>query len=66
MVQYEMFGLNREKQAKYAEKQMYKLEKVPTIIVFKGNKEVGRIVETVDKSVETDLVKIINGGKGLD
>jgi hypothetical protein len=45
---------------------MYKLDKVPTIIVFKGNKEVGRIVETVEKSVENDLVEIINGGKDLD
>jgi hypothetical protein len=45
---------------------MYKLEKVPTIIVFKGNKEVGRIVETVDKSVENGLVKIINEGKELE
>jgi thiol-disulfide isomerase/thioredoxin len=66
MSQYQMFGVNREKAAKYAEKQMYKLEKVPTIIVFKGNKEVGRIVETVEKSVENGLVKIINGGKSLD
>jgi thiol-disulfide isomerase/thioredoxin len=66
MSQYQMFGVNREKAAKYAEKQMYKLEKVPTIIVFKGNKELGRIVETVDKSVENGLVKIINGGKDLD
>ncbi|MFT4060949.1 MAG: hypothetical protein QM642_01180 [Edaphocola sp.] len=40
----------------------YEIEKVPTIIVLRGNDEIGRITETVDKSVEADLLKILETG----
>jgi thiol-disulfide isomerase/thioredoxin len=56
---YTMFGVDREKKAKYVENRLYSIENVPTIIVFKGHQEIGRIVETVKKSIEADLVDII-------
>ena len=59
MEQLSMYGVDRAKQAKYVEHQLYRLERVPTIIVFKGFMEVGRIVESVDKTIEQDLTRII-------
>ena len=35
------------------------IEKVPTIIVYRDNKEIGRIVESPKESLEKDLLKII-------
>jgi thiol-disulfide isomerase/thioredoxin len=54
-----MFGVDREKKAKNIENKLYGIESVPTIIVFKGHLEIGRITETVKTSVEEDLVNIL-------
>lgn len=59
MTQYAMFGVDRDKTAKYVEHKLYRIEFVPIIIVMKGHMELGRITETVKKSVEDDLEAII-------
>jgi hypothetical protein len=59
MDKYAMYGVDRAKEAKYVEHKLYRLEKVPTIIVYRGHTEVGRIVETTKKSIEKDLAGII-------
>ncbi len=55
-----MFGVDRAKETKNIEHKLYRLEKVPTIIVFKNHSEISRIVEHVNKSIESDLVEIIS------
>ena len=37
----------------------YKLKKVPTFIVLKEGKELGRITGSVDESIEADIAKIL-------
>ena len=64
MAKYTMFGVDREKNAKNAEAKIYRIKDVPTVIVMSGHKEVGRITETVKKSVEKDLVAIIKKDLG--
>lgn len=59
MAKYTMYGVDRAKTTKYIEHKLYKLDKVPTIIVYKNHVEIGRIVETVKKSIEKDLEVII-------
>ncbi len=59
MAKYTMYGVDRAKEAKYAEHKLYKLVSVPTIILYKNHIEIGRVVETVKKSLEEDLVQII-------
>lgn len=59
MGKYLMYGLDREKTSKYVEHKVYKVTRVPTIIVYKNHMEVGRIVESVEKSMEADLAKMI-------
>jgi thiol-disulfide isomerase/thioredoxin len=54
-----LFGVDREKKARNIENKLYRVESVPTIIVFKGRLEIGRITETVKASVEEDLLNII-------
>lgn len=59
MDKYSMFGANREKEVRNQEHKFYNVINVPTIILYRDNYEKGRIVETVNKSIEADLAKII-------
>lgn len=66
MRKYSMYGVDRAKTTKYVENKLYKIEFVPTIILFKKNNEVGRVVENVKKSIEQDLVDIIKADKKIN
>lgn len=55
----EMYGVNREKKSLELEHVVYKIERVPTIIVLHQNRELGRITESVTNSIENDLVQIM-------
>ncbi len=55
-----MYGVEREKTTRSELLQKYGITNLPTIIVIKGGVEAGRITETVKKSVEGDLLKIVN------
>jgi thiol-disulfide isomerase/thioredoxin len=59
MEQYLMFGTDREKTTLNSEHLLYNITNVPTVILFKGYSEIGRIVESTDKSIERDLVNTI-------
>jgi thiol-disulfide isomerase/thioredoxin len=54
-----VIAVNREKQAVVVNIEDLNIERVPTIIVYKDEKEVGRIVEIPKRSMEADLWKII-------
>lgn len=55
-----MYGVDRSKTVGHGQEKPYDIKFVPTIILFDGAKEIGRIVETVNKSVEADLAAIIS------
>lgn len=55
----EMYGVNRNKQSLQQENKYYKIERVPTIIIMHQMREVGRIVETVNQSIEQDILVIM-------
>ena len=55
-----MYGVDRAKTTKNGADKKYEITLVPTIILFKDGKEVGRITESVKKSVEEDLAEIIS------
>lgn len=59
MQQLSIWGVDRRMNSGGPERSKYHLKKVPTIIVFKGKHELGRIVESVHTSVEADLARII-------
>ena len=58
---FEFIEMVRGKPLKVAMKM--NIQAIPTIIVFDGAKEMGRIIERVSDSVERDLVKILGRGK---
>jgi len=58
-----MYGTDREKHTQGGEDKKYNITLVPTIIVLKKGEEVGRITESVQKSLEEDLVNIISVGE---
>jgi thiol-disulfide isomerase/thioredoxin len=55
-----LLAVNRKRESPTGEEGLYNIQKVPTIIVFKYGKEIGRIVE-VPKSgwLERDLLEIL-------
>lgn len=54
-----MFGLDLSKKGLNNEEASHNIEYVPTIILTHKGKEIGRIVETVDESLEIDMLRII-------
>ena len=59
MQQFTMYGVDRAKTTKHDEAARYDFKRVPTIILYDGNTEMGRIVENASKSIEADLEAII-------
>lgn len=55
----EMYGVNRNKEALNIEHKLYNITRVPTIIVMHQFREVGRITEVVNQSIEEDLLAIM-------
>ena len=53
-------GLDRTKKAPNYQDNIYNIQYVPTFIIFDGLKEMGRIIETPEETLELDLVKILN------
>ena len=58
---YKMYAVNKEKKSNKNEQEQYKLVNVPTIIVLKNGKELGRIVEAPKETIEKDLLHIAEG-----
>ena len=55
-----LIGVNRKKESPNGEEGLHNIQKVPTIIVFKYGKEVGRIIESPKSGwLERDLLEIV-------
>src|SRR5690606_6999052 len=59
--QLKIYGVDRGKETKYIEHKLYRVDRVPSFLVFRNHTEIGRITEVVQKSVEEDLMKILEG-----
>lgn len=57
--QIQLLGVDRSKKSEDGTSEKYVITHVPTIIVFKEGKELGRIVEVPAETLESDLVKIL-------
>ncbi len=54
-----VIAVNKQKEAIVVDLSKMDIERVPTFIVYKDEKEVGRIIETPKKSLESNLWKIV-------
>lgn len=54
-------AVDRQKKAPETEVPTLNIERVPTIILMRGGKELGRIIETPIASIEEDLLRILQG-----
>jgi len=54
-----LITVNRKKTAGDIPVEDYEVELVPTIIFYEGGEEIGRIIESPDKSLEKDIAKIL-------
>jgi thiol-disulfide isomerase/thioredoxin len=55
-----LYGVDRDKWSGNGKSKEYDVTRVPTIIVLSGDREIGRIKEYPNESVETDLAWIID------
>jgi hypothetical protein len=55
-----MFGVDRSKKSQDSTTYRYNVLRVPTMIVFRGEQELGRIVEYPRASQEVDLLRLLN------
>lgn len=58
---YSLFGLDRTKRDADGIAIRYGITRVPTMIFFQNDREIGRITERPTESVERDMVKILFG-----
>ncbi len=58
-----MFGVDRTKKSQDGTTEKYNILRVPTLIVFNGEQEIGRIVEHPRATLEKDILKILNGNE---
>ncbi len=56
---FELICVDRDKKAPGIKVAKYKAEKIPTFIVYRKGKEIGRIVERFKSNPETDLLEIL-------
>ena len=59
IVNQQLYFLDRNKQSPDKLEKSYNITLVPTFIVIKNGKEIGRIEESVDSNIETELLEII-------
>ena len=60
----EIYGVDRKKKEGSGLCERYHIQRVPTVLFFKGGKELGRIIEYPEKSIEEDLLEIVIQGGG--
>jgi hypothetical protein len=53
--------VNKAKEAGDIDLKKYYIQRVPTIIIFKKDNELGRIIETPMMNLEKDLLMILEG-----
>lgn len=58
-----LVGVDRRKREPEGRGVKYRIRKVPTFVVLRGGKEIGRIIETPRVSVEADLAGILARAK---
>ncbi len=54
-----MIGVDRSKKSDDGFTEKYNIQRVPTLVILKGDQELGRIVENPRESLEKDLVRIL-------
>lgn len=59
MDKIEMIAVDRKKLSSNVDLSVYNLHKIPTFIIFKDKKEIGRIIETPTTTLENDLLNIL-------
>lgn len=65
--QVDVHWVDRAKRGLYFETEFYDIQFVPTFIIMKGPREVGRIVESVSKeSLEQELLYLINKDQSIN
>lgn len=56
----EYFFVDRKKKGLSGEVDSFKIEYVPTIIFYRDEEEIGRIIEAPDETLEEDLISIVD------
>jgi thiol-disulfide isomerase/thioredoxin len=60
---YSIIGLDRKKKSPEGKEIFYDIKNVPTFIIISDGREIGRIIETPEKTLEEDILKILKKKK---
>jgi thiol-disulfide isomerase/thioredoxin len=58
-----LYGVDRSKRSKDGLTDQYHIERVPTFIFLEGDKEIGRITERPEGTLEANILSILASGK---
>lgn len=58
-----LYFLDREKNSGNGREKDFAISAIPTIIILREKKEIGRIVESINKSIEEELLSILSGSR---
>jgi len=53
-----LIGVDHHKHSRDGRSRKYKIKRVPTFVLYYDGKEIGRVVESVNKSIETDMLNV--------
>ncbi|MAO66341.1 MAG: hypothetical protein CL666_15215 [Balneola sp.] len=62
-IHVEYVGVNAQKNSPESFLNMHQIKYIPTVVVLKGDKEIGRIVEEPQQPIELELMEILEGRK---
>jgi thiol-disulfide isomerase/thioredoxin len=54
-----VYGLDKKKKSPDGKEITYNIKSVPTFIIYSGGKEIGRIIEMPEKTLEEDILNIM-------
>ena len=58
-----LYGVDRQRHDPFESAKKYHVQRVPTFIVFRAGKEIGRMVEVPQTTFEADLIELLHSGK---
>ncbi len=61
-----IYAVDRAKNALNVEHKLYRIERVPTIIFYRNNNEIQRIIESIDEPIEVWMAKFLEYEEDLN
>lgn len=65
-IDIQIYAVDRQKKDPYHYAEKFKVDRVPTFVIFSGRQEIGRMIEFPEESFESDFLKIIESANARE